>query len=51
LAEEEIKKNFSSVIIYSSLTAINFYSKLGYKKIKNHNSDFFGSSIKMEKLF
>jgi N-acetylglutamate synthase-like GNAT family acetyltransferase len=49
--ENEAKKNgFKSVKLPSSITAIDFYKKLGYKKVKEKFEENFGKTIIMKKL-
>jgi N-acetylglutamate synthase-like GNAT family acetyltransferase len=49
--ESEAKKNgFKSVKLPSSLTAIDFYKKLGYKKVKEKYDKNFGKTVIMKKL-
>jgi len=49
--ENEAKKNgFKSVKLPSSITAIDFYKKLGYKKVKEKYEENFGKTIIMRKI-
>ncbi|MBU1136114.1 MAG: GNAT family N-acetyltransferase [Nanoarchaeota archaeon] len=49
--ESEAKKNgFKSVKLPSSITAIDFYKKLGYKKVKVMYELNFGKTIEMRKI-
>jgi len=43
------KKGFKSVILPSSLTAVDFYRKVGYRKIKEKVEDNIGKVIIMKK--
>lgn len=49
LESEAKKDNYSFVKLSSSLTAIDFYLKLGYKKVSEKNSKNFGRSIIMRR--
>jgi ribosomal protein S18 acetylase RimI-like enzyme len=44
------KKIFQSVKLFSSITAINFYKKLGYKEIRPNYDKNFGKTILMSKF-
>jgi len=49
--ENEAKKNgFKSVKLPSSITAIDFYKKLGYQKVKEKYEKNFGKTIIMKKI-
>lgn len=44
------KENIAILKLPASLTAVNFYKKLGYREVGKHESKEFGKTITMEKL-
>lgn len=45
-----LSKDINLVILYASLSAHEFYSKLGYEKIGEEDDENFGKAYKMEKI-
>ncbi len=48
-AEAFIKRKYSSIILYASLSSVDFYIKLGYKKIDDYHCEDYGDYVKMVK--